>query len=407
MTQNLFEFMDPSDADQGSGRRSPSFAPHCPASPDEFTSIPSSFDLQGVYCLLVQQLARSLPIISSLLVYHDPQTGDRLSVTHPTPSNPELSEFITRQLLTQEFLDLPDNPENPWPTRQIAENIIPIPSAEGVWGYVYPLNSLKPYLEYLLLLLEAPLTPPQSTIFQQQGKLISYYLTLYQTEARQQAKINLLEQVIQRLEHQLRNPLGLIALSAETLRLGLAEESRLSQQAMVIRDTVHDLTQHLTDLLYCGQQANLQIAPYNIRTILLNSLQGLYPFLEEKKIEVDYPEQPVIIPVDQWQIKQVFDNILSNAIHFSPVEEIITCNWQVFKNEVLIEIRDRGCGLSPDEVSRVFQPFYSRRAGGQGLGLAIAQKIILDHQGRLWASNLADGGAQFSFVLPLHHRQTH
>jgi signal transduction histidine kinase len=104
-------------------------------------------------------------------------------------------------------------------------------------------------------------------------------------------------------------------------------------------------------------------------------------------------------------MKQVFENLLSNAIDFSPVGGIVTCDWRGFRNEVLVEIGDQGAGLSQEDLKEAFTPFYSRRPGGTGIGLTIAKKIILDHQGSIWVQNLTRGGAQFSFTLPRYPSQ--
>ncbi|MEJ1935351.1 ATP-binding protein, partial [Nostoc sp. NIES-2111] len=92
--------------------------------------------------------------------------------------------------------------------------------------------------------------------------------------------------------------------------------------------------------------------------------------------------------------------ILSNAVYFSPESGTITCSWQIFQTEVLIKISDQGQGLSPEDMQKIFTPFYTRRPGGTGLGLTIAKKIILDHHGNLWAQSVAEGGAQFCIILP-------
>jgi signal transduction histidine kinase len=217
--------------------------------------------------------------------------------------------------------------------------------------------------------------------------------------SRQKAEIQLLEQVLRRAEHQLRNPLALISLYSENLCRGL-QSGGLQEQATIIRETVDDLSANLTDLVYCGQQAKLRVAPYDLREILADSIQGLRPWLEEKQVDICYPDKPVIVAVDRWQMKQVFDNLLSNAIHFSPEGGVVTCNWQVFAMEVIVEVSDRGSGLSQEDLKQVFTPFYSKRPGGTGLGLAIAKKIIFDHKGSIWVENLSVGGAQFSFILP-------
>ena len=107
-----------------------------------------------------------------------------------------------------------------------------------------------------------------------------------------------------------------------------------------------------------------------------------------------------MLKVDRLQMQQVFDNLLSNAVHFSPLAGTITCSWQIFQNEVSIQVSDEGSGLSPEDLQKIFNPFYSRREGGTGLGLTIARKIVLSHQGSLWAQNVKSGGARFSLILP-------
>ncbi|MHC5821800.1 MAG: ATP-binding protein, partial [Nostoc sp.] len=85
---------------------------------------------------------------------------------------------------------------------------------------------------------------------------------------------------------------------------------------------------------------------------------------------------------------------------FSPNCGIITFSWQAFHQEILIKISDQGQGISPLDMQKIFNPFYSLRPGGTGLGLTIAKKIILDHCGNLWADNLPGKGAQFCLILP-------
>ncbi|WP_292864677.1 ATP-binding protein [Nostoc sp. LPT] len=88
--------------------------------------------------------------------------------------------------------------------------------------------------------------------------------------------------------------------------------------------------------------------------------------------------------MDRWQLKQVFDNLLSNAVSFSPEGGTISWHWQIFRNEAIFQVRDRVPGVDPEALEQAFAPFYTQRPGGTGLGLAIAKKIILDHRGSLW-----------------------
>lgn len=253
--------------------------------------------------------------------------------------------------------------------------------------------------EYLLLWAEKELADLEKQRIEQDAQLLYDYLTIYRECERQRDKIQLLEQVVRRGEHQLRNPLALVALYAENLCLGLPPGS-FQDQAIVIRETLQDLSANLTNLLSCGQEAKLRISVHNLRDIIVDSIKVLQPKLAEKNLKITYPQTSVTLSFDRWQIKQVFENILNNAIDFSPLGGTITCKWEVLEIEVIVAISDTGSGLSPEDLREAFTPFYSRRVGGTGLGLTIAKKIILDHQGSIWIENLTTGGAKVSFTLP-------
>ena len=130
-------------------------------------------------------------------------------------------------------------------------------------------------------------------------------------------------------------------------------------------------------------------------------LRVLKPKVEAQQLQLVLPTQSVPLKVDSWQIEQVLQNLLDNAIHVSPTGGTITVGWQVSPQAVLITVSDQGPGLEDANIDQLFTPFFSQRPGGTGLGLAIAKKIVLDHQGSIGAETLAKGGgAKFSVFLP-------
>jgi signal transduction histidine kinase len=270
---------------------------------------------------------------------------------------------------------------------------------KNISSYVYFIDYKQKESAYLLIFTSEPLPQVQQPYVKRCVQMIGKYLNIYQKRIRQQAEIQLLEQIIQKAAHQLRNPLALVGLYAENLRLSLSA-GNLQEQANVICETLQDLDHNLNDLIYCGQRSKLRFAIQDLRTILQGSINGLRPFVEQKSVHITYPEKSINLTVDHVQIKQVFDNLLNNAIQFSPEAGQITFCWSAFQREVLIEIQDQGPGLSEEDLRHLFTPFYSRRPHGTGLGLSIAQKIVWDHQGSIWAQNLPGGGAQFSITLP-------
>ncbi|MCT7962276.1 HAMP domain-containing histidine kinase [Laspinema sp. D1] len=264
----------------------------------------------------------------------------------------------------------------------------------------HPASELAQSCSYLLLWAAQSLSPLQVEFVEQQMPMLQHYLRGAITSNCQSEELQLLRQSLHKAEHQLRNSLALISLYAETLCLGLPT-GPFQEQATVIRESVSELSANLTTLLNCGKPAHkLPEHRHDLCQIVKETLKFMQPRFQEKEIKVEASQTSVMLPIDRWQIKQVFENLLNNAIAFSPLGSRITCEWRVFYNEVLVSLRDEGLGLSREDLQQAFTPFYTRRPGGTGLGLPIAKKIILDHQGSIWVQNHPEGGALFSFTLP-------
>lgn len=357
----------------------------------------------------LEQLAKQLPILTAQIVYQGSEEECQNSVIYDTQPG---SSFPLK------FLDLvwscPEDEE--WAAMQLREVAIAElissystasrkPSLPPCTAYLCSLNSWNARRDYLLLLTTTGLSDWQKTLVEQQAKLLKNYLLIWREYTQQKKDIEALEYALRRTEHQLRNPLSLISLCAENLYLGL-ENHPLREQALTIRETIDALSDNLTHFLRRLQRERLRVATHDLREVFRESLYYLKPWIGDKQLKINYPDTPFVLAVDRGQMKQVFDNLLSNAIYFSPVGETITCSWKVYQHEALFEIRDQGQGLSEEDLKQVFMPAYSKRPGGTGWGLAIAQKIIQAHQGRLWVQNLPQGGAQFSFALPRNFTAT-
>lgn len=351
---------------------------------------PRPYDPRSICQRQVEQLGAQLPIVAAGIVYQDPNHEQRQSIV----------SYTQKLASSCYYPDLSDLKSEAWfvdslPVLKLSE----VGIVENLKVFICLLDNYCSQPEYLMILTDDALSELQQQWTEQQAEFLINHLTLCRECCRQQAKIQLLEQVLRKAEHQLRNPLALISLYAANLCHGLSS-GILKKQAKVISETANELSSTLTDLLSCSQQAKLHIETHDLRTILADSIQGLQPWLDQKQLQINYPESPFMLAVDRGQIRQVFDNLLSNAVHFSPAGGTIICQWQIFLHEVLFEISDQGLGLSEEDLKQAFTAFYTRREGGTGLGLAIAKKIILDHQGNLWVQNLPQGGAQFSFTLP-------
>jgi len=131
-------------------------------------------------------------------------------------------------------------------------------------------------------------------------------------------------------------------------------------------------------------------------------------YANEKNIElVTNLDTLPIIEVDADRVSQVLRNLVNNAIKFSNENSKIEISTELKKNLIIFSVRDYGCGLTPENQIRIFEPFFQvesttrRRHGGTGLGLAICRGIIEAQKGKLWVESQHGKGSKFYFTLPL------
>lgn len=123
-------------------------------------------------------------------------------------------------------------------------------------------------------------------------------------------------------------------------------------------------------------------------------------------IKRDFTDKPLWVEVDTDKIIQVVDNIMNNAIKYSPDGGVITCRLLETHNHVIMSISDQGLGMPKKELAHIFERFYrvdkarSRAQGGTGLGLAISKEVIELHHGRIWVDSTEGKGSTFYISLP-------
>jgi hypothetical protein len=350
----------------------------------------SSSDIQSFCQLESQQLTSQDPIFFARIVYHDCFLRTHQEVINYRQDKSHFSPKTLAYLRSEVWLtDFPP---------AFTLHKFPLKGFSSIC-YICPIGYRNQKPEYIQIITDKPLPEGLELYIKRCALVLSKYVDIYIDYGRQKTEIQLLEDILHRVGHQLRNSLGLIGLYAHNLCLGL-KENPWQEQATIISESIQDLDTNLNELIDCGQGAKLRVTLQDLKTLVVESIKNLQPLINEKKLKITISDTSTILKIDRLQMKQVFDNILSNAVHFSPILGTINCSWQIFQDEVLIKISDQGPGLSPEDLQKIFTPFYSRRRGGTGLGLTIAKKIILDHQGSIWAQVLSERGTQFSVILP-------
>ena len=220
---------------------------------------------------------------------------------------------------------------------------------------------------------------------------------------------------VSNVSHELRTPLTSVKSYLEALDEGALYEPVAPDFIKVSLDETNRMMRMVTDLLHLSRIDNatshLDVELINFTafiTFILNRCDKIRSQDQEKKYELvrDYPITSVWIEIDTDKMTQVIDNILNNAIKYSPDGGKITVSMKTTDDQMILSIKDQGLGIPKQDLPKIFDRFYrvdrarSRAQGGTGLGLAIAKEIIKQHNGFIWAKSEYGKGSTFTIVLP-------
>jgi len=210
--------------------------------------------------------------------------------------------------------------------------------------------------------------------------------------------------------HDLRNPLGVIVLESAALRRPGTESERGSQESVqAIQRAANRMKRHIRDLLDItlieSGQLGLQTERLSARELIVEAIEAQRPLAAASALEVrlDLKDDLPDIRGDGHRLLQVFENLMGNAIKFTPPGGHVTIGATSHGREALFSVIDTGAGIAPTEVPHVFDRFWQARKRareGAGLGLAIARGIVEAHGGRIWVESTLGRGTSFFFTIP-------
>ncbi len=221
-------------------------------------------------------------------------------------------------------------------------------------------------------------------------------------------------QFLANMSHELRTPLHAILSCAGfgIRRIDMASLNKLRNYFTQIDRSGRTLLALLNDLLDLAKlesgKMSFSFEPSNLADLITRASEEFDAYISERhlQLQLNVPENLPPIQLDSLKILQVLRNLLSNAVKFSPESSTINLNIAVENQVVKVTVRDRGPGIPAAEVESIFDKFVQSSktttgAGGTGLGLAICREIITAHGGHIWAECPPNGGALFTFTLPL------
>ena len=222
---------------------------------------------------------------------------------------------------------------------------------------------------------------------------------------------------VSNVSHELRTPLTSVKSYLEALDDGALSEPVAPDFVKVSLNETNRMMRMVTDLLSLSRidnetsQLDIELTNFTaFITFILNRFDKIKSQSQEdtKKYELirEYPITPIWVEIDTDKMTQVIDNILNNAIKYSPDGGKIKVGMKTTDAQLIISISDEGLGIPKKDLPRMFDRFYrvdkarSRAQGGTGLGLAIAKEIVKQHKGFIWAKSEYGKGSTFTIVLP-------
>ncbi|PEK99647.1 two-component system histidine kinase PnpS [Bacillus sp. AFS017336] len=213
------------------------------------------------------------------------------------------------------------------------------------------------------------------------------------------------------VSHELKTPITSIKGFTETLLDGAMESEELCKNFLSIilteSDRMQTLIQDLLDLSKIEQQNfKLDLAEVSVKQVIEDVHQMMNQKALEKNIEFKlYLNSPLVVNADALRLKQVFINLVDNAIHYTPAGGKVFVTAVEADDHIVIKVNDTGVGIGKEEISRIFERFYrvdkarSRNSGGTGLGLAIVKHLVEAHKGKVEVESKLGHGTSFIVTL--------
>lgn len=225
-------------------------------------------------------------------------------------------------------------------------------------------------------------------------------------ELRRQETLSRIGELVAAVAHEVRNPLFAISSTLDAMRSRLGDAPEVQRYFPVLGSQVERLNALMRELLDYGKPAALVLEDTDAEGLVQVALDLARPLAVTERVQLQCAHGPALplVRADRQRAVQVLHNLVVNAVqHAGPDSTVeVRTHAATLHDAPAVEflVLDRGPGFSDGDEARVFEPFFSRRRGGTGMGLALAHRLVHDHGGEIVAANREGGGACLRVVLP-------
>jgi signal transduction histidine kinase len=216
------------------------------------------------------------------------------------------------------------------------------------------------------------------------------------------AKLAVVGEMAAAMSHEVRTPLGIMRSSADVLLREPALTADGREVLGFIISETERLNKLVSTLIDAARPRTPHFNPMDLTQLIYRVMALLQSQAQAKQITLAFQQTEVMtISADQDQMMQVLMNLLMNAIQILPAQGKVAMQLEKQENSVMLTVSDNGPGIQTESQTQVFEPFFTQRAGGVGLGLAVVRQIVQAHHGEISYRNGVLGGAEFIIVLPI------
>ncbi|HDQ03224.1 MAG TPA: hypothetical protein ENN23_01415 [Deltaproteobacteria bacterium] len=227
-------------------------------------------------------------------------------------------------------------------------------------------------------------------------------------------RLSALGQLAAGVAHEIRNPLNAISMATQRLKKDfIPSDSDKAQDFQnlsgVVRDEIKRLDLIIEEFLSFSKTRRLELRDFSVTEILQKIVSLIQTEAQERGIIIEkrWRYVPAIIPVDINKIQQALFNLIKNAMESIPAQGKITITVdKEGKNYIIVSISDTGCGMTADEIERIFSPDYTTKEKGVGLGVPLASEIIRGHGGEIRVISRKGEGTTIEVILPKEQKRT-
>jgi signal transduction histidine kinase len=229
-------------------------------------------------------------------------------------------------------------------------------------------------------------------------------------------RVSMMGELAASVAHEVNQPLtGIVSNGSACLRFLAGDAPDLDEIREAVRDIVRDGKRAgdvIARIRALTKRTALPKEKLDLNETILEVLAIVGDEARKRSVVIRTQFADNLSPVfgDRVQLQQVLLNLVMNAMEaMSSVEEgarkLVITTRNIDQDSVQITVEDSGTGIDPERMSRIFEPFYTTKSSGMGMGLSISRSIVQNHGGRLWATNNDGPGTSFHFVLPTHQEE--